>query len=91
MFHEAFELFLDMAGGRWNGVLFQHPDRSIELRPVDPEAVEILAGYGTIITLEEAEIMLGFLHNFVKLALDQQLNEIKGLPHPEKLRNNVTK
>jgi hypothetical protein len=37
------------------------------------KAVEILAGYGTVITLQEAEIMLDFLHDFVKIAIDEQL------------------
>jgi len=45
-------------------------------RTLTPEkAVEILAGYGTIITLEEAKIMLDFLLDFIKLALDQQVQE----------------
>ncbi|RYE59678.1 MAG: hypothetical protein EOP48_00065 [Sphingobacteriales bacterium] len=37
------------------------------------KAVKILEGYGTKITLEEAEIMLDFLYEFVKIAIDQQL------------------
>jgi hypothetical protein len=45
-------------------------------RTLTPEkVVEILSDYGTEITLEEAKIMLDFLTDFVKLALDQQFQQ----------------
>ena len=55
------------------------------------KAVKILAGYGTEISLEEAEIMLDFLHDFIKPALEVQQN-----PEPQnqgifERMNNVAK
>lgn len=43
-----------------------------EKRTVTPEkAVKILQEYGTTITVEEAELILDFLYNLAKLALNQ--------------------
>jgi hypothetical protein len=43
----------------------------IEKRKVTPEkAVKIMAKYGTIITIEEAKLMLDFLYKFAKLTLE---------------------
>jgi len=49
-------------------------------RAVTPEkAVEILQEHGTIVSIEEAKIILDFMYKFGKLAVDQQVNllEIK--------------
>jgi hypothetical protein len=48
----------------------------LKKRTLTPQnAVAILQGYGTEITLEEAKIMLDFLYEFIKLAIDQQVQE----------------
>jgi hypothetical protein len=44
-------------------------------RSITPEkAVEILKGHGTIITAEQAKLILDFLYKFGKLTLNQTLN-----------------
>lgn len=61
-------------------------------RTLTPEkAVAILAKHGTEITLKEAEIMLDFLHDFVQIALEQQLAGNKESPGLMHLKNNVVK
>lgn len=43
-----------------------------EKRKVTPEkAIEILKKHGTIVTLEEAQIMLDLMYKFAKLAVNQ--------------------
>jgi hypothetical protein len=43
-----------------------------EKRRVTPQqAVKILKEHGTIVTLEEAKLILDFLYKFGKLAIDQ--------------------
>ncbi len=43
-----------------------------EKHAVTPEkAVEILREHGTIVTISEAKIILDFMYNFSKLAIDQ--------------------
>lgn len=43
-----------------------------EKRNITPEkAVEILKKHGTIVTLEEAKIMLDLMYKFAKLAVNQ--------------------
>jgi hypothetical protein len=45
---------------------------SPEKRRVTPQqAVKILKQHGTIVTLEEAKLILDFLYKFGKLAIDQ--------------------
>ncbi|MEO3406846.1 hypothetical protein AAFN85_23215 [Mucilaginibacter sp. CAU 1740] len=47
-------------------------------RNVTPaKAVEILAGYGTKVTLEEAKIILDFMYKFGKLALEAEFNALE--------------
>jgi hypothetical protein len=49
-------------------------DMQKEKRSITPEkAVEILQGYGTIISLEEAKIILDFMYKIAKLSLDQYI------------------
>jgi hypothetical protein len=57
-------------------------------RNVTPaKAVEILAKYGTRVTLEEAQIILNFMYKFGKLAIETELNalEIKFKQHTKTL------
>jgi hypothetical protein len=43
-----------------------------ERRRVTPQqAVKLLKEYGTIVSIEEAKLILDFLYNFGKLAMDQ--------------------
>lgn len=45
-------------------------------RTLTPEkAVTILKGYGTTITIAEAEVMLDFLYEFVQLAIQVQIQK----------------
>lgn len=37
------------------------------------KAVEILEGYGTKVTIEEAEIMLDFIYEYAKMAIDMRV------------------
>jgi len=47
-------------------------------RSVTPEkAVKILQEHGTIVSIEEAKIILDFMYKFGKLAVDQQVNLLK--------------
>ena len=47
-------------------------------RAVTPEkAVKILQEHGTIVSIEEAKIILDFMYKFGKLAVDQQVNLLK--------------
>ncbi len=47
-------------------------------RSVTPEkAVEILREHGTIVTIEEAKIILDFMYNFSKLAINQIVTKAK--------------
>ena len=48
----------------------------LKKRTLTPEkVVDLLASYGTEVSLEQAKLMLDFLSEFVKLALDQQVQE----------------
>lgn len=52
--------------GEW---IMVHKNRS-----VTPEkTVEILRKHGTIVTLEEAKIILDFMYKFAKLSVNQQV------------------
>ena len=47
-------------------------------RTITPEkAIEILAKHGTIVTIEEAKIILDFAYNFSILAVNQVVRNIK--------------
>lgn len=37
----------------------------------------ILAANGTVVTIEEAKIILDFMYQFAKLSIDQQINKDK--------------
>jgi len=46
-----------------------------ERRRITPQqAVKILKEHGTIVTIEEAKLILDFLYDFGKLAIDQYVN-----------------
>jgi hypothetical protein len=48
----------------------------LKKRTLTPEmTVEILADYGTEVTLEQAEIMLDFIYEFAKLAISLRVEE----------------
>jgi len=50
----------------------------LEKRTVTPEkAVKILQEHGTIVSIEEAKIILDFMYKFGRLAVDQQVNLLK--------------
>lgn len=57
-------------------------------RTLTPQkAVAILKGYDTIITLEEAEIMLDFLYDFVQLAIQVS---VQGRPEEQWILDRMT-
>lgn len=46
----------------------------LEKRKVTPEiAVKLLREHGTIVTVEEAKLILDFMYKFAKLAVNQQV------------------
>ena len=48
-------------------------------RTVTPEiAVNVLAKYGEKVTLEEAELILDFMYNLGKLAIEQYITDEEG-------------
>jgi len=41
------------------------------------EAIKILAKHGTVVSIDQAKLILDFMYEFGKLALDQQIRKAK--------------